>query len=134
MTGTADFSLRMSTPDTAPDALILTASGNLDIDSAGVLRAALDQLPVRWAKRVILDLSGLAFCDSVGLSALVDAHRGHSRRGGYFRLAAPTPFLSRVLEIVGLIGQLAVYDSVADALADRPPGGHPPPVRARPAR
>lgn len=130
MTEPADFLLRIEISDApAPDAgaRVMIARGNLDIDSASRLRFALEGLIGTGACRIVLDLSELEFCDSVGLSTLADAQRACAERSGYLRIAAPTAGLVRTLEVVGLIGQLAVYESRADALADRPPGGRPPP-------
>jgi anti-anti-sigma factor len=115
-------------------ATVLTLRGNLDLDSAGRLRAALDGLLAAGSSRLVLDLGGLDFCDSIGLSALVDAHRACQDRGGYLRLAAPSPFLARVLGVIGLVGRIPVYDTPADALADEPAGGRPRPPDDAPAR
>lgn len=115
-------------------ATVMTVRGNLDIDSAAHLRSALDGLLRTTDARIVVDLQGLDFCDSVGLSALVDAHRAGMERGGWLRLAAPSPFLARILDVVGLSGALALYDSVERALADEPPGGRPRPAGDRPTR
>jgi anti-anti-sigma factor len=125
---------RAPMPGTGEAVTVMTTRGSLDIDSAARLRTALDGLLATTGRRLVLDLGGLGFCDSVGLSALIDAHRTCEARGGFLRLASPSPFLLRVLGVVGLIGRLAIYDSVAAALADDPPGGRPAPADNGPAR
>jgi anti-anti-sigma factor len=116
------------------DVTVMTVRGHLDIDSSPQLRSALEGLLSTDVRRLVLDLGGLGFCDSVGLSALVDAHRAVQARGGFVRLAAPSPFLTRVLGVVGLFGRLAIYDTLAGALADEPPGGRPLPPADVPGR
>src|SRR3712207_653869 len=96
--------------------------GQLDIDTGSVLRDALDRALRRPGPRVVVDLSRLDFCDSTGLSAFVMAHTYAGEHGGWFRLAAPTPFLERVLRTVGLATVLPVYPSVSDAVQ---PSVHP---------
>ena len=101
-----------------PDApVVVTVRGNLDIDSAPVLTTTLDQVLDRPAPRVVVDLSGVEFCDSTGLSAFVVGHNRAAGTGGWLRLAAPTPFLADLLDTVGLAPRIGVYPTVADALA-----------------
>jgi anti-sigma B factor antagonist len=127
--------LRVSVAPVADhEAAVMTVRGNLDIDSAPLLRDRLSALMDDSECRIVLDLAGLDFCDSIGLSALADAHAACSGRNGYLRLAAPTAFLSRILAVVGLSRRLAIYDTVAGALADEPPGGRPPASPEGPTR
>lgn len=57
-----------------PRATRLTVSGELDYTSAPRLRAALDEVHLAPGTGLIIDLSGLIFCDSSGISVLVAAH------------------------------------------------------------
>jgi anti-sigma B factor antagonist len=102
-----------------PDAsVVVTIRGDLDIDSATVLTTTLDQVLDRPGARVVVDLAGVEFCDSTGLSAFVLGHNRARASGGWLRLAAPTPFLADLLETVGLAKRMGVYPTVAEALAD----------------
>jgi anti-anti-sigma factor len=76
----------------------------------------------------VVDLSALTFCDSIGLSTFVDAHRRCAAAGGYVRLAAPTPFLLRVLAVVGLLDRVPAYDTVLGAVRDDPGDRSTPPT------
>jgi anti-anti-sigma factor len=96
---------------------VVALSGQLDIDTAAHLRSALSTVLDRPVPRVVVDLSGLAFCDSIGLSALALAHNRCVDAGGYLRLAAPNPFLRKVLTVVGLAATLPMYRTVAAARA-----------------
>ena len=103
------------------ESVVVTVRGNLDIDSATVLTTTLDQVLERPVPRVVVDLSGVAFCDSTGLSAFVVGHNRATAAGGWLRLAAPSDWMARLLDTVGLTGRLGVYPGVADALAGRNP-------------
>jgi anti-anti-sigma factor len=92
---------------------VVALRGELDVDSCPKLPAALTGLTARGAIRIVVDLSGLTFCDSIGLSAFVDAHRHCHHAGGYVRLAALTPFLLRSLAAVGLLNHVPIYPTVA---------------------
>jgi anti-sigma B factor antagonist len=103
------------------DSVVVTVRGNLDVDSATVLTTTLDQVLDRPRPRIVVDLSGVEFCDSTGLSAFVVGHNRADRDGGWVRLAAPSAWMVRLLDTVGLTGRLGVYPSVADALSGRSP-------------
>jgi anti-anti-sigma factor len=110
----------------APQPALVTLRGQLDIETAPRMRAAFDELMRREINRVVVDLSGLTFCDSIGLSTFILVHRCCTDAGGYLRLAEPTPFLARVITGVRLSRLVPVYDSVATACSDpwtAPPGG-----------
>jgi anti-anti-sigma factor len=96
---------------------VVSLRGELGVDSAPDVEAALTALIRRSVNRIVVDLAGLRFCDSIGLSTFVVAHRACTSSGGYVRLAAPPEFLMRVLTVVGLRDQVPIYDSVAAACA-----------------
>jgi anti-sigma B factor antagonist len=104
-----------------PDgSVVVSVRGNLDIDSATVLTTTLDQILDRPEPKVVVDLSGVEFCDSTGLSAFVLGHNRARAGGGWLRLAGPGEFLGRLLDTVGLRERLGVYPTVPDALTDQP--------------
>lgn len=100
---------------------VLALRGQLDIDSIRCLQQALDPLLTAATPRIVIDLSGLTFCDSMGLSAFVTAQTHCANRGGVLYLASPTPFLSRVLTTVGLTDRLTIFPTVYDAVTAAPP-------------
>jgi anti-sigma B factor antagonist len=102
------------------DSVVVTVRGDLDIDSSTVLTTALEQVLDRDRPRVVVDLSGIGFCDSTGLSAFIVGHNRASATGGWLRLAGPGESLGRLLDTVGLTPRVGVYATVADALNDRP--------------
>jgi anti-sigma B factor antagonist len=106
------------TDGVAPQPAIITLRGQLDLETAPRMQAALAELMSRNISRVVIDLSGLTFCDSIGLSAFVLVHRQCADAGGYLRLAEPGPFLARVLTVLGLDGPIPVYNSLAQACTE----------------
>jgi anti-anti-sigma factor len=98
-----------------PGVTVVALRGELGVNTVQPLQDALDDVIARPGSRVVVDLAGLEFCDSIGLSSFVEAHRRSSATGGFVRLAAPNPFLLRVLAVVGLLGRVPVYDTVPAA-------------------
>jgi len=103
-------------------AVVVTVRGNLDLDSAPSLAVCLSEALDRPEPRVVVDLSGVDFCDSIGLSTFVTGHNRARAAGGWLRLAGPGEFLEQLLDTVGLARRLGVYPTVEDAVANRPDG------------
>ncbi|GAB1641008.1 STAS domain-containing protein [Krasilnikovia sp. MM14-A1259] len=110
--------MQVSVAHHPPNTAVLVLRGSLDIDTAPSLKANLTRLVERPRPRVVVDLGGLDFCDSVGVGVLVAAHGRAVERGGWVRLAAPSKFLCRLLDTLGLTGHLSLHPDVAAALKE----------------
>lgn len=89
----------------------VTVSGEVDLSSSTDLRTCLRETLGEF-RRVVVDLGGLTFIDSSGLSALVDAHRTARASGGVVVLRDPPALLRRLLAITSL-DSLLVLDPPA---------------------
>ena len=94
----------------------MTISGEIDIASVPVLRERLIGLPRPHASRIIIDLSGVTFCDASGLAVLVGASRRAGLLGGVLRLAAPAPMMATVLRLTGLHSRFEIFATVSEAI------------------
>ncbi|WP_370416895.1 STAS domain-containing protein [Streptomyces fradiae] len=108
-----------------PDTVVLALAGELDHDSAGPLRDALAEHDGsdgsgRDGFRIVVDCSGLSFCDSTGLNVLLRARLRMTEAGGRLDLAGLRPPVDRMFEITGARSVFRVYETVASALADAP--------------
>lgn len=83
-----------------PGALVLVVLGELDADTSGKLREAVDGAAVDGAV-VVADMSGVTFIDSSGLSALVHSSAVARDRSAKFSIRAPSASVSRLLELTG---------------------------------
>jgi anti-sigma B factor antagonist len=97
---------------------VVTASAEIDITTAGQLRAML----VKWAGRghttVVVDMTGTQFCDSAGLTVLVRAYKQALTLGGQLRLVLPTSGTARrVFTLTGLDQIIPHFTSLEQALA-----------------
>jgi anti-anti-sigma factor len=108
--------MQATVTDHRTDIAVLQLEGELDADTADVLRAALDDLVGRRPPRIVVDLSGLRFCDSMGLSAFISAYILVSDRGGWLRLAGANTFLTKLIGTVGLTRYVGLFADVEDAM------------------
>lgn len=99
---------------------ILVLVGELDIASVPVLTDHVGRLGVSCPAHLVADLSGLGFCDCVGLAALLRIHRRAVESGGWLRLCAVGAVTHKVLSITGLSQVLLCYPGVTQAFADLP--------------
>jgi anti-sigma B factor antagonist len=89
---------------------VLELSGELDVVSAPDLEQLLAEVLAQPHARVMLDLNGLKFVDSAGVSVLIRAKQTAELGGHTLVLRRPTEQLERVFALVGLADWLAVED------------------------
>jgi anti-sigma B factor antagonist len=99
-----------------PEGVVLTVHGELDIATAPEFRERLDAAVDAGAKQLVLDLTPVAFMDSVAIATIL-----HTRtRLGDGRLAVVLPqgtYTRLVFEIAGLPRCLDVFETLAEATA-----------------
>jgi anti-anti-sigma factor len=112
----ADHGLSLA-EGTADGVREVVAAGELDLGSAGALCARLDAARRVPGTRILLDLSGVAFCDSTGLRALLGAVR--EVPAAACRMALVVPPESAVGRLLTLTGLWEFLPARADRAAAR---------------
>lgn len=82
--------------------VFLTVAGDLDAEGAPVLRLAGQQALTDFTGTLRIDLSGVEFMDSMGISALVGIRNDSIATRHTLILENPRPQVLRVLEVTGL--------------------------------
>ncbi|MDG4863521.1 STAS domain-containing protein [Streptomyces sp. T-3] len=103
-----------------PRGTVLTMTGELDYDASPVLRRTFDQARLTTGQRLVLELSGVTFCDSSGVNLLVAARATACAQGAGIAVTGVTPAVAKVLRITGLDTVLPAYASPDEAFADAP--------------
>ncbi|MEU8637808.1 STAS domain-containing protein [Amycolatopsis sp. NPDC048633] len=104
-------------PDVGFEAELLEVSGEVDLFSVQVLENAITEALGRDPALLVIDLTGVSFLASVGMTVLLKVYR---EAGRTTRLRVVTPERStvgRALELTGLTEALAVAASQSDALS-----------------
>lgn len=96
---------------------VVRPAGELDHHSADALRASLDECVAGGCSRIVIDCSGLEFCDSTGLNVLLATRIDAEAAGGGVHLAAMRPSVARLFEITGVDAVFTLHGSLDDALA-----------------
>ena len=90
----------------------VTLVGEIDMSTVQRLAKVVDEMLVTDVPpRIVLDLTGVTFCDSQGLGTLVVLSRKATLAQSHLILTNVGDFLLRVLDITGLRGALAIQDS-----------------------
>jgi len=120
-------SLEVTTTPLGPQLAAMRLVGSLNSSNFTQLQQALDELRAAGFARLVMDLSGLTYVNSTGLSLFVAA-------GDLFemRLAAVPNRILRLLKMIGLDKLFQTFNTVAEAAKafSAAPGGPPPTARA----
>jgi len=87
---------------------MVVAAGQIDMASAPGLWEALSQAIAAGQGDVTVDLSGVTFIDSQGLSVLLRAYKALSPEGRGLCLRSPRPQVRQALEVSGVASVLTV--------------------------
>ena len=82
--------------------------GEIDMSTAEELDSAFQQVR-DGTSDLLLDLRGITFMDSTGISAVVGVHQSLEREGRRLLVATSDP-VSRVFEITGLLEKLNILE------------------------
>jgi anti-sigma B factor antagonist len=97
--GNTPLSVSIRTDD---DRSLLLVTGEVDLASAGVLRSGVDHALSLRPSMLTIDLAGVRFLDSSGLSALLYARRQAIGAGGTCLVVNCQPPVQRTMTVAGV--------------------------------
>jgi anti-sigma B factor antagonist len=100
--------LTLSTRTHLDGTVTVTAAGEVDAGTAPRLHSELEAQLQRRPPELVIDLSGIRFLASSGLTVLVAAHRSAHDRDVALRLIATTRAVTGALRVTGLIDLFTV--------------------------
>ncbi len=92
---------------------VAVVDGEVDLASADHFERAM--LKSLAAAHLIVDLAACTFLDSSGLRALVSASRQADRLGHQMVIARPSPRVTQLLELTGIIAAIPIFDELEQA-------------------
>jgi anti-sigma B factor antagonist len=100
--------------------VVLVVTGDLDMITAPELVSTAFDTTEPEPRHLVIDASGIEFCDSSGLAAFVRIGNQLSSDGHRLGIAAARPMVRRILEMSGLDEAFVVADTVDDVLTHLP--------------
>ena len=97
-----------------PQEFCLILAGELDIASAPALDRLLDEVVSDGHPRMIIDLAGLTFMDSIGLSSMLRARAGAKANDHHLTVRGGSRQVKRLFEVTGML-ELFTGDDVPGA-------------------
>src|SRR5690349_13383728 len=96
--------------DVRPDATVIRCSGRLVLESGATLRSEVQKL-IRPGTRLVLDLTELSHCDSMGIGAVISLYVSSKSAGCRLELINLGPNIRRLFTITNL---LSLFEPAAD--------------------
>ncbi|MBL8744949.1 MAG: STAS domain-containing protein [Phycisphaerae bacterium] len=100
-----------------PGGTVVRIAGRAGAPEAEHLEEQLARIASLRPRRLVLDLAGLEFLSSMGVSALLRLHREAKNNGTDLRFASATPVVRELLRAVKLDAIVPMHARVEDALA-----------------
>jgi anti-anti-sigma factor len=100
-----------------PGHTVIAVRGEIDIATTATVRDRILTIVKDTTTPLIIDLSGVSFCDASGLAMLVGTKRRAGSRGVTVALVAPCPIVGKLLRITGLDRAFAIHPTLASAQA-----------------
>ncbi|WP_193373720.1 MULTISPECIES: STAS domain-containing protein [Nocardiopsis] len=93
------------------DYAVVAVSGEIDLYTAPQLHSELVDALEDGARRLIIDMSRVEFCDSTGMNVLLSAMKRAREKEGDLELVAPKPAVMKILEVTGLNAVFTLKES-----------------------
>jgi anti-sigma B factor antagonist len=121
----AEPRFRTTERDVDDHTTIVTVDGEIHVSTAPEFSGVLAAMVAGGRTRLVLDLTGVMFIDSTGLSVLLNALRRTTREGGRMALVCTNPTVLRLFEITRLDSTFDIHADVEPALqaVQAPAGG-----------
>ncbi|MGB0098961.1 MAG: STAS domain-containing protein [Nocardioides sp.] len=101
------------------DTVVVRCAGELDLATVGTLREQLVETQIYGPTRLIVVLDEVVFLDSLGLGALIGAHKRARVLQGELVVVCTSPPVLRVFTATALDHVLRIVDTLDEALAPR---------------
>ena len=99
------------------NAAVVRIEGDIDMSGSPRLRETLREVIAMAPRRVVVDLSEVAYMDSSGLATMVEAMKNAGTRSIRFALLGMTPRVRAIFEIARLDQYFPIVGTMDEAMA-----------------
>ena len=96
---------------------VISVHGEVDLHTAPKVRYAIERAGSNGAAAVVVDMSGIAFMDSTGLSTFMRAKDDLAERDVALHLAAPSKAVERIFSVTGFHDYFEIFSTREEALS-----------------
>lgn len=96
---------------------VFKLEGRIDTQGAAVLDQALQFAAAQGKSWMVLDMAEVSYICSAGLRTLADVLTKNRAQDGDLKLAAVSPRVLNILQVIGFHNFFSIYDSVEGAVA-----------------
>lgn len=96
---------------------VISLEGKLNALTSAQVKGFFTKLLDQNGSRLVLDLEGVTFMDSSGLSSLISVLKAAREKGGFLRLTRIKPQVKSVLELTMLDRVFEIFPTVEAALS-----------------
>lgn len=100
------------------EVLVVHVEGRLDHDGGLAFEKLTSARIAEGCRALVVDFGGVSFLASMGIRALITPNRLLSESGGRLGIVNLSEDVKKVLDLVGLLNALPIFDNVDAALAD----------------
>lgn len=100
-----EISLRFKT-----DKLVVRVVGSVDMAAGDRLRTEVESALTASTSKVVIDMSGVDYIDSHGLSMILGLERLMKERGGSMELTKLTPEVKKLFDITGISRAVTIIE------------------------
>ena len=103
------MALTLKTGETAGISFVKVL-GEVDVSCADELRTSISRVMEHEGKGILIDVADMPYIDSTGIGVLVGAAHAAAEQGITFSVAHPQRNVARVLELLGVQGDLGIVN------------------------
>jgi anti-anti-sigma factor len=96
----------------SPAGVTVGLHGEIDLSNVDAMEAELTDALAASDGRLVVDMSEVAFCDSLGFSTLIKCWRTATGSGREFVLARPATPVRRILDMMGISTVIPIEDEI----------------------
>lgn len=113
------MNFEVSIEEHADEYSVISVRGEVDLHTAPKVEYAIERAATtNGATAVIVDMSGIAFMDSTGLSTFMRAKDNLDEREVVLRLAAPSKAVERIFSVTGFHDYFQIFQSREAAVSN----------------
>lgn len=109
------MALKISITEKQAGVFIVSPDGPLDSDTYGIFESRVAEILKPSTKTIILNMEGVTFITSMGMSVILGTRKALEDIGGVFVMTGLQPQIKKVFDIANVLRSMNVFANMAEA-------------------